>query len=112
MVQLGADTPADSFVEAARDVERLVAVGVTVTWGGNQSAVGRTVAALHQAGIAPVVLGGQGLDGTAPADLAIGHLGADLVIDPRCGTAEALAQFDQLAADAQRVRRRARRSGS
>ena len=67
VVQLGADTPADSFVEAARDVERLVAVGVTVTWGGNQSAVGETVAALHQAGIAPVVLGGQGLDGTAPA---------------------------------------------
>ncbi len=108
VVQLGADTPANSFVEAARGTERLVAVGVTVTLGGNGPAVAAVVAALHQASIGPVVLGGQGLSGLGAGD----HLGADRVIDAAGGPAQALAVFDGLADDAQRDRRRARRTGS
>jgi MerR family transcriptional regulator, light-induced transcriptional regulator len=113
VIQLGADAPASSFVEAAGATERLVAVGVTVTLGGNESAVGDVVAALHEAGVGPVVLGGQGVAGVGPGL----DLDADRVVGPSDGVvgngvADALAAFDQLADDAQRVRRRARRSGS
>ncbi len=111
VVQLGADTPAAAFVEAARATERLVAIAVTVTLAGNEAAVATLVGDLHQAGIGPVVLGGQGVAGPKPFP----DLGADRVIGRSDGVvatpAQALAEFDQLAADAQRDRRRARRAG-
>ena len=109
VVQLGADTPLESFVEAARATDRLVAVGVGVTLGGNEPAVADVVAALRRAELGPVVLGGHGVTSLAPGQ----DLGADHVVRPDgAGSTDALALFDGLADDAQRSRRRTRRSGS
>lgn len=71
---LGADTPADSFVQTARGAERLVAVAVGVTTGENDDGVRALTAALHDAipGV-PVLIGGGGVHG---ADHAT-SLGAD-----------------------------------
>jgi len=59
VVDLGADTPADSFVMAAQDADRLVAVALCVTSSGMDDAVVEAAAALKSAGVgAPVVVGG------------------------------------------------------
>lgn len=59
VVDLGADTPADSFVMAAEDADRLVAVAMCVTSSGLEDSVTEATAALKAAGIdAPVVVGG------------------------------------------------------
>ncbi len=109
VVQLGADTPLESFVETARATDRLVAVGVGVTLDGNEPAVAGVVAALHRAELGPVVVGGHGVAALAPEQ----DLGADHVVRPDGpGSTDALVLFDGLADDAQRARRRARRSGS
>lgn len=65
---LGADTPAEAFVEAARRADRLVTVAIGATLGHNQAAVGRTVAALHRAlPKTPVIVGGAGVPTMAAA---------------------------------------------
>jgi excisionase family DNA binding protein len=100
VVDLGADAPAESFADAARDAERLVAVGICATTPGNERAVRRTVAAVRATVDAPVVVGGGAIaDGTVAADL-----GADAWGGP---TVDALGLFDRLAEDAGRARRRA-----
>lgn len=74
VVDLGADTPPESFVEAARDAARLVAVVVGVTNPGNDDAVVATTGALHAAAItAPVLVGGGAIVDEAHAR----RLGAD-----------------------------------
>lgn len=62
VVDLGADTPPESFVEAAQASDRLVAVAIGVTLLGMEAAVSATVEAVHDAlpGI-PVVVGGAGM---------------------------------------------------
>jgi len=98
VVQLGGHTPAVSFVEAALGADRLVAVGVTATLADNEMAVAATVETLHDAGIAPVVVGGRAVtDPTVATALGADHQAA--------GPQEALALFDQLADQAQRARR-------
>jgi MerR family transcriptional regulator, light-induced transcriptional regulator len=103
VVQLGADTPPDSFVEAARAADRLVAVGVTATLSGNEEALAATVEALHDAHLGPVVVGGRAVD---RGDLAE-RLGAD---HHPTSTPDAVALLDDLADQARRARRRQRRT--
>ena len=105
VVQLGADTPPSSFVEAARAADRLVAVGVTATVSGNEEALAATIEALHDAHLGPVVVGGRAVD---CGDLAE-RLGAD---HHPTSTPEAVALLDDLADQARRARRRQRRTTS
>ncbi len=66
-VDLGANTPAESFVEAARAADRLMAVCIGATSSGHDAALADTIAALRGAGItAPLVVGGAAIaDGRA-----------------------------------------------
>jgi excisionase family DNA binding protein len=72
---LGADLPAASFVQAALDTPRLVAVGVSVTSPDHLDAAVDTVAALRSAlpAAVPVLVGGRGVRDAAHA----AALGAD-----------------------------------
>jgi MerR family transcriptional regulator, light-induced transcriptional regulator len=68
VVDLGADTPAQSFVEAARNANRLVAVVVGAITSGQELVVKRTVATLHKAELGvPVLVGGPGITDEAQA---------------------------------------------
>jgi excisionase family DNA binding protein len=59
---LGANTPAESFVDAALSAERLVAVCIGVTGKGFDDGVKEAVRALHDAGVAvPVLVGGAAI---------------------------------------------------
>ncbi|MCJ7437864.1 MAG: helix-turn-helix domain-containing protein [Acidimicrobiia bacterium] len=74
VVDLGAGAPPGTFVDATRDVSRLLAVCVGVSGGGCDDAIAATVAAVKEAGVAaPVLVGGGGV---ADADHAR-RLGAD-----------------------------------
>lgn len=74
VVDLGADTPADSFVMAAGDADRLVAVALCVTSSGLDDAVAEASSAIKAAGIeVPVVVGGGAMTDPARARA----LGAD-----------------------------------
>lgn len=92
VVDLGADTPADSFVMAAEDADRLVAVAMCVTSSGLEDSVVEATAALKAAGIgAPVVVGGGAMtDGTQAR-----ALGAD---EWAGSSREAVELFTELAA--------------
>jgi excisionase family DNA binding protein len=73
VVDLGANTPAESFVEASRDEPRLVAVLVGAFNAESTEVLRTTVAALHAAGIAPVLVGGSVVSDAEDA----ARLGAD-----------------------------------
>jgi excisionase family DNA binding protein len=68
VVDLGADTPHQSFVDAARSADRLVAVAIGATLSGNERSVSRAVDAIH-AGVpgVEVLVGGAGLPDEAAA---------------------------------------------
>jgi excisionase family DNA binding protein len=71
---LGADTPAASFVLTARSIDDLVAVGVSVTNPESLPSAAETCALLRDADLSvPIVLGGQAVHGEAHAQ----SLGAD-----------------------------------
>jgi excisionase family DNA binding protein len=62
VVDLGPNTPTDSFVDAARGASRLVAVVVGAITSGRDADVQRAVAGLHGSGVAAAVLvGGPGI---------------------------------------------------
>lgn len=95
VVDLGADSPAESFIDAGRDAERLIAVGINATSADNDDAIAATITEVKAALGCPVVLGGQGV-----ADVASGlALGADHVTTT---AAEAVAVLDELAASGRR----------
>jgi len=74
VVDLGADSPPEAFVDAARRADHLLAVGITLT-APPLTPVRQTIEALRQAGITvPVLVGGAAIDGEASAR----RLGADL----------------------------------
>ncbi len=104
VVDLGANSPAESFIAAASSAERLVAVGISVTTPDNDTAVRDTVAAIKAAVDVPVVVGGGAVSDEAAAQA----VGADAWADD---TTDALALFDRLASEAGRARRRAARRG-
>jgi len=61
VLDLGADTPAASFVESARQADRLAAVAIGVTLPGHDAELRSTVRALRRAHIAaPILVGGAG----------------------------------------------------
>jgi excisionase family DNA binding protein len=71
---LGADTPATSFLLTAESLDDLVAVGISVTNPESITSAAETCAVLHGAEVAvPILLGGQAIDGEAHAR----SLGAD-----------------------------------
>lgn len=104
VVDLGADTPPGSFVDAALAAERLVAVGITVTAPDQDGAVKEAISALRGALDTPIVVGGGAT--TAP-DAA--RLGADWWGGEG---RDALARFADLADDASESRRRSSRRES
>jgi excisionase family DNA binding protein len=74
VTDLGADTPAESFVSTARQTERLVAVALGATTLGRDRAVRAVVRALRASEVdAPVLLGGAAILDDAHAR----RLGAD-----------------------------------
>jgi methanogenic corrinoid protein MtbC1 len=89
VVDLGADVPVDAFADATARVDRLVAVGVCATTASARS-IRETIAVLHAATTAPVVLGGAAVaDGQVARRLGADHFSA--------GAGDALAIFDSLA---------------
>lgn len=71
---LGADTPAASFVLTAETIDDLVAVGISVTNPESLPSAAETCTLLHSAELSvPILLGGQAVEGEAHAR----SLGAD-----------------------------------
>lgn len=70
---LGADVPARSFAVAVAEAERLVAVAVSSTTPGNESAVVAAVEAIREAADVPVLVGG----GAVPDEDTARRLGGD-----------------------------------
>jgi MerR family transcriptional regulator, light-induced transcriptional regulator len=83
---LGADVPIESFALAAASAERLSAVAVSSTIGGNEDAVAATVAAIRHEVDVPVLVGGRAV-GDEVAARALG--GDGWAADAR-GVAEVL----------------------
>ena len=74
VIDLGADAPAASIVEAAERAPRLVAVFIGVTSTGHDESVRAAVTALRRAGVAvPVLVGGAAISSNEHAE----DLGAD-----------------------------------
>jgi methanogenic corrinoid protein MtbC1 len=74
VVDLGADVPPESFVEAARRSDRLVAVAIGATLQKNEAAVAGAISSLHDAFLnLSVIAGGMGL----PTRAAAQRVGAD-----------------------------------
>jgi methanogenic corrinoid protein MtbC1 len=75
VVDLGADTPPESIVDAARRAARLVAVFIGATSLGHDASVRASVGALRDAGVeVPVLLGGAAIATRERAE----DLGADV----------------------------------
>lgn len=74
VIDLGANTPAESFVEAAKGVDDLVAVGISVATSGRERIVSAAAQSIRDAvpGV-PVLLGGPAV----PDQQTAGRLGAD-----------------------------------
>lgn len=74
VLDLGANTPEESFAETTRAASRVVAVAIAATTPGHDGAVRSTIRSLRQAGItAPVLVGGAAITGDDHAR----RLGAD-----------------------------------
>lgn len=71
VIDLGANVPVDAWVDATRGAERLRVVGVSSITPGLDTEVAATIAAVHDATDAPVILGGDGVADEAHA-LALG----------------------------------------
>jgi len=92
VIDLGADTPAASFVDAGRDADRLIGVGISATRSGNDPAIAEAVATVHRDLGCPVVLGGRAVTSTAVGT----SLGADEVSS---SAPELIELFERLADD-------------
>ena len=90
VVDLGADSPAESFIDAAHDTQRLVAIGINATSPDNDEAISATITSIKQALECPVVLGGNGI---ASVEAGL-RLGADRVTK---SASEAITAFSDLA---------------
>lgn len=101
VLDLGANTPAASFVDTAVEAERLVAVGLSATTPGNEASIAAIIAALRGAVAVPIVLGGHAV----PDEATALELGADRW---SATTHAAIDLFEELGDDAARGRRRAR----
>jgi len=61
VIDLGADTPVESFLDAARIADRLIAVGISSSTTGVDDRVVATADALRNSIGCPVVIGGHGI---------------------------------------------------
>jgi len=91
VIDLGADVPSQSFLDAARAAERLVAVGIVATTPGNEGATAAAVAAVRSGVDCPVVVGGHGLD----PDADLREIGADRVTTSATELLEAIGDLDR-----------------
>ena len=92
VIDLGADSPASSFVDAGQTADRLIGIGISATSADNHEGIAEAIEAVHHELGCPVVLGGQGI-----ADEATGKaLGADEVTS---SAPELIEVFGRLAAD-------------
>ncbi len=73
VVDLGANTPVESFLDAVAQASDVVAVGVCLTAPGLEAAGVAVIEALHETGDLPVVVGGSAVEDDAGA----AALGAD-----------------------------------
>lgn len=76
VVDLGADLPAESFVEAVVDAAPLTAVAVSVTNPAATAEAARLVAAIRDATDVPIVVGGGAITGDDQAERLGGDAGA------------------------------------
>lgn len=91
VIDLGADSPASSFVDAGQTADRLIGIGISATGADNHEGIAEAIEAVHRELGCPVVLGGQGI-----ADEATGRaLGADEVTS---SAPELIEVFGRLAA--------------
>ncbi len=97
VVDLGADTPSQSFVDAALGAERLIGVGISATSVDHDDVIAATIARLHEEVGCPVVVGGLAV---ASGDAA-SALGADEVTR---SAPELLEAFDRFASRSPRAR--------
>jgi excisionase family DNA binding protein len=79
VVDLGVDLPAESFAKACAEVDRLVAVGISVMYEGQRDEVRATVRAVRDAvGPVPVFIGGAGIgDRNEALGMGADHYAAD-----------------------------------
>ena len=89
VIDLGADTPAVSFVDAGRSADRLIGVGISATRSDNADGIAAAVTAVRHDLGCPIVVGGQGVD--ADAALALG------VDEVTSSAAELIEVFGRLA---------------
>ena len=89
VIDLGADTPAASFVDAGRSADRLIGVGISATGSGNEAAISDAIEAVKSELDCPVVLGGLAI----PDEAAGRALGADEVT---ASATQLIAVFDRL----------------
>ena len=99
VIDLGADTPTESFVDTAQRVERLVAIAISATSPQDGAAITAAVDAIRSALDVPIVLGGRAIESEAKSIA----LGADYWAPD---TRRAVDLFAELADDASRARRR------
>ncbi|MGO9334460.1 MAG: B12-binding domain-containing protein [Acidimicrobiales bacterium] len=101
VVELGADTPADSLAQAAAGEPDLVAVGIACTVGSSSQAARRAIAAVRRsAPQVPVLLGGAAIVDAAHAR----RLGADMFTGRRAD--EVVRAVEAVVADKPRGSRR------
>ena len=101
VVELGADTPADSLAQAAACEPDLVAVGIACTMGSSSQAARRAIAAVRRsAPQVPVLLGGAAIVDAAHAR----RLGADVFTGGRAD--EVVRAVEAVVADKPRGSRR------
>ncbi|MDX2342599.1 MAG: B12-binding domain-containing protein [Acidimicrobiia bacterium] len=81
VLDLGSDLPAESFAEIAAAQQRLVAVGVSATRGGQVDDIKTTIAELRKRVDVPIFLGGSAIDGDEHAKLLGAEFGASSAED-------------------------------
>jgi excisionase family DNA binding protein len=91
VIDLGADSPIESFIDAATSADRLVAVGISSSTAGVDDNVIATADALRDQIGCPIVIGGHGIE----ADARRAH--ADAITTSANDMLEA---FDRIARDA------------
>ena len=81
VVDLGCDLPIDAFVHGVRTHLPVTVVAVSITSTGSAPMAHRLVSALHQSGLGPVVLGGNGVSGSEQATALGGDAHAATIAD-------------------------------
>lgn len=95
VIDLGANTPSQSFLDALSSVDDLIAAGICATRSENEAAIEDTIELIHHDAGCPVVLGGRAIDADS------GTCGADAVSSD---ASSMIAAFEDLAVKSTRTR--------